>query len=396
MNAPTTQLTELKNPALAPDVKIDFFSKNGFDLACRIAKAFSTSDAVPAAFRQFNEKKEKGGGFVLVENPAAIGNCLVAIEVSKSVGLSTISVMQNADVIQGKLRWSSKFQIAAVNASGRFSPLKFKLQNLGRIKAKYKEKLGWNKQLNRYDFKEHEVEIDNWECVAWAYELDAAKRPTKEIVQSIPVTMQMAVEEGWYSKEGSKWQGSMRFQMLQYRAGTFFASIYAPDVIMGMGQSTEDAGDIIDVTPQADGSFAASASTLQNLRSAPDVGEIPTGVPSDDDGAGGQGGSEQNSNSASAESNSGAQDASAQNSAASPAGSSQQQGGPSFEDAMAEVKAGNIDAAKDIARSLPDGQRTQIEAAIANKAAAQAQGNAQQQAAPASRRSGSRSSSAPE
>lgn len=395
MNAPTTQLTELKNPALAPDVKIDFFSKNGFDLACRIAKAFTTSDAVPAAFRQFNEKKDRNGS-TFVENPSAMGNCLVAIEVSKSVGLSMISVMQNADVIQGKLRWSSKFQIAAVNASGRFSPMKFKLTNLGRIKAKYKEKLGWNKQLNRYDFAEHEVEIDNWECVAWAYELDAAKRPTKEIVQSIPVTMQMAVEEGWYSKEGSKWQGSMRFQMLQYRAGTFFASIYAPDVIMGMGQSTEDASDIIDVTPQADGSFAASASTLQNLRSAPDVGEIPTSSPSDDDGAGGQGGSEQNSSSASAESNSGAQSASAQNSAASPAGSSQQHGGPSFEDAMAEVKAGNIDAAKDIARSLPDGQRTQIEAAIANKAAAQAQGNAQQQAAPASRRSGSRSSSAPE
>ncbi len=278
MNAPN-KLVEMKQTGMvatnAPDVKIDFFSKHGFELACRIAKAFATSDAVPAAFRQFNEKKERGGGIVLVENPAAIGNCLVAIEVSKSVGLSMISVMQNADVIQGKLRWSSKFQIAAVNSSGRFSPLKFKLTNLGRIKAKYKEKLDWNKQLNRYNFEEHEVEIDNWECTAWAYELDANKRPTSEIVQSIPVTMQMAVEEGWYSKEGSKWQGAMRFQMLQYRAGTFFASIYAPDVIMGMGQSAEESHDIIDVVPQADGSFAATSSTLQELRSAPDVGTIP-------------------------------------------------------------------------------------------------------------------------
>jgi hypothetical protein len=231
---------------------------------------------VPAQFRQFVEKKERGGGVTLVENPAAIGNCLVAMEVSRSVGLSVIAVMQNADVIQGKLRWSSKFQIAAINASGRFSPLKFKLQNLGRIKAKYKEKLGWNKQLNRFDFAEHEVEIDNWECVAWAYELDANKRPTKEIVQSIPITMQMAVEEGWYSKEGSKWQGSMRFQMLQYRAGTFFGSIYAPDVLMGMGKSTEEEVDVIDVVPQADGSYAATSATLQELRSAPDVGTIPT------------------------------------------------------------------------------------------------------------------------
>lgn len=385
MNAPTdksqtTDLATLRNPALAPDVKIDFFSKNGFDLACRIAKAFSTSDAVPASFRQFNEKKEKGGGSVFIENHAAIGNCLVAIEVSKSVGLSMISVMQNADVIQGKLRWSSKFQIAAVNASGRFSPLKFKLLNLGRIKAKYKEKLGWNKQLSRYDFAEHEVEIDNWECVAWAYELDANRRPTKEIVQSIPVTMQMAVEEGWYSKDGSKWQGAMRFQMLQYRAGTFFASIYAPDVIMGMGQSTEDAGDVIDVTPQADGTFAASQTTLQELRAGADVGSIPTGGMEQGDGDG-DGNGEQNSTSAAAE----ASTAHAQpgGGGAAPLNPS---GAPTFEDAMAEVKAGNIDAAKDIARSLPDGQRTQIETAIANRSA---QGNSQQAHKPASRRSGS-------
>lgn len=240
----------------SPDVKIDFFSKQGFELACGIAKAFATSDAVPEAFRQFAEKKDKFGNIAIVENPSALGNCLVAIEVSKSVGMSMVSVMQNADVIKGKLRWSSKFQIAAVNASGRFSPLKFKLQNLGPIKAKYKEKQGWNKQLNRYDFIEHELEIDNWECVAWAYELDANKQPTTEIVQSIPVTMQMAVEEGWYSKDGSKWQGAMKFQMLQYRAASFFASIYAPDIIMGMGQSSEEAHDIIDVTPQPDGSFA--------------------------------------------------------------------------------------------------------------------------------------------
>lgn len=275
MSAPTT-LAEMKSPATPTDVKVDFFSKNGFELACRIAKAFSTSDAVPAQFRQYVEKKERGGGVQLVENPSALGNCLVAFEVSRTIGMSTVAVMQNADVIQGKLRWSSKFQIAAINASRRFSPLKFKLTNLGRIKARYKEKQDWNKQLSRYNFVEHEVEIDNWECIAWAYELDAHGRPTKEVVQSIPVTMKMAVEEGWYSKEGSKWQGAMRFQMLQYRAGTFFGSIYAPDVLMGMGKSAEEEYDAIDVVPQADGTYAAPAATLQELRSGPDVGSIPT------------------------------------------------------------------------------------------------------------------------
>lgn len=280
MNAPTN-LAEMKQTGSAvttsADIKIDFFSKNGFELACRMAKAFATSNAVPEAFQAVIAKKEKGGNIVYVENNEAIGNCLVAIDVASSIGMSITAVMQNADMIQGKLRWSSKFQIAAINASRRFTPLKFKLNNLGRIKAKYKEKLDWNNQLRRFNFAEHEVEIDNWECVAWAYELDERGRPTKEVCQSIPITMQMAVEEGWYSKEGSKWQGAMRFQMLQYRAGTFFGSIYAPDIIMGMGKSREEADDIIDIVQQPDGSFAAAQTTLQELRTGSDVGNIPSG-----------------------------------------------------------------------------------------------------------------------
>lgn len=94
------------------------------------------------------------------------------------------------------------------------------------------------------------------------------------------------------------------------------------------------------------------------------------------------------------------QDSSAQNSGSSNASvmPQQQQGGPTFEDAIAAVKSGDIDTAKDIARGLPDGQQQLIDAAITNKKAeqAQAQGSAAAQAAPASRRSGSRSSSAPE
>lgn len=65
-------------------------------------------------------------------------------------------------------------------------------------------------------------------------------------------------------------------------------------------------------------------------------------------------------------------------------GHQQQPGAPTFEDAMAAVKSGDIDAARDIARSLPEGQGKQIDAAIANRSA---QGAAQsQQSAPASRR----------
>lgn len=281
MNA-QTDITTLRNPPAPPDLQVDFFSRNGFDLACRIAKAYATSNAVPPAFRLVVEKKERvGNGYntVLVDNPAAIGNCLIAIEVSNSVGMSITSVMQNADVIDNRLRWSSQFQIAAVNASRRFSPLRFKLKNLGRINATYKEKGAWNKNKGpngAYDTIDRHVEIDNWECIAWAYVLDSRGAPTAEVVQSIPVSMQMAVEEGWYSRNGSKWHGAMRFQMLQYRAGTFFASIYAPDIIMGMGKSKEEYRDAIDMELRDDGVFASSGPTLQDLRAGNDRESIDT------------------------------------------------------------------------------------------------------------------------
>lgn len=44
-----------------------------------------------------------------------------------------------------------------------------------------------------------------------------------------------------------------------------------------------------------------------------------------------------------------------------------QQAGPTFEDAVAEVNAGNFDVARDIARGLQEGQQAAIEQAIANK-----------------------------
>lgn len=72
-------------------------------------------------------------------------------------------------------------------------------------------------------------------------------RRTDEVVESIPVSMKMAVEEGWYPKSGSKWQTEMRYQMLQYRAGAFFGRIHAPDVVMGMGKTTEERMDTIEI-----------------------------------------------------------------------------------------------------------------------------------------------------
>jgi hypothetical protein len=239
-----------------PDQAVNMFSARGFALSQRIAMAFSKSTAVPAQFREFNEKRGPGGVVQWIENPAALGNCLVAIEVAQAVGMSITAVMQNADMIEGKLRWSAKFIIAAINASGRFTPLEFDLKNAGRIKAKYKEKLGWNDQKRGFDFREVEVEVDNWECRAWAMVMQNG-RPTDKRVQSAKVSMKMAVEEGWYGKSGSKWQTEMYEQMLMYRAGSFFGNIHAPDIVMGMGRTREEVEDMTTIDMTRDGQVAS-------------------------------------------------------------------------------------------------------------------------------------------
>lgn len=228
---------------------IDLLSPQGFEFGIRLARALASSNAVPEQFRATIEKKDRDFNVTYVENPNAIGNCLVAIEVARSIGMSVVSVMQNADNINGKLRWTSKFQIAAVNASGRFGPLQYDIKPRGKIKAKYREKQGWNKQTRKYDYVEHEVEIEDVECRAWAYARQNGVLTTRR-VEGPPVSMKMAVEEGWYAKDGSKWQGEMRELMLQYRAGTFFAAIHASDIVMGMGQPAEVERDIIDITPE--------------------------------------------------------------------------------------------------------------------------------------------------
>lgn len=301
MNQPTS-LARLQNAGNAvaeantPDYAVDMFTEKGFALANRIAKAYASSDAVPSQFRMVNMKRQRGANSeyseVPVPNDAAIANCLVAIEVARAVGMSITAVMQNADMIEGKLRWSGKFVIAAINASGRFSPLRFQMKNLGAIKATYKEKGTWNREDKRYNMVEKTVDVDNIQCIAWALPkgypeprpspqqmvqfrgrlLDLYKELGAPVIESAPVSMRMVVEEGWYAKAGSKWQTEMRDLMFMYRAGSFFGNIHAPDIVMGMGRTSEEERDIttVDVSPTGE----VLSVTPEQLRGAA-VSDVP-------------------------------------------------------------------------------------------------------------------------
>ncbi|MEI2416176.1 hypothetical protein V8Z80_08320 [Orrella sp. JC864] len=263
--AQTTDIAALQRPPATTPLAVNMFTAEGFELAQRIARAYQTANAVPSAFRAVTIKREKQGNDyydVEVPNPAALGNCIVAIETAQAVGMSITAVMQNANVIEGRLSWSGKFVIAAINASRRFSPLRFRITHKGMIKATYKEKGQWNRELRRYDMIEREIEVENIECVAWAYVMENGRR-TDEIVEGVPVSIKMAVEEGWYSKPGSKWQTELKHLMLQYRAGSFFGNIHAPDIVMGMGRTTEEWQDTLDAHTGPDGSISVNLDELR-------------------------------------------------------------------------------------------------------------------------------------
>ena len=52
----------------------------------------------------------------------------------------------------------------------------------------------------------------------------------------------MAQKEGWSTKPGSKWL-TMSEQMLAYRAGSFFARAYCPEVLLGV-QTIDEIQDV--------------------------------------------------------------------------------------------------------------------------------------------------------
>ena len=200
-----------------------------------MAKMFSTSSLVPAQFRDTVEKYNSATRQKeLVKNPEALANCAIALDMASRLNANPIMVMQNLYVIEGRPSWSSQWIIACVNKSGRFSPLQFRIEDLGEQEVQYEE-FAWVSGKKQSSIKK--TVIRNLVCVAHAKSLD-----TGEVVESAPVSMELAVKEGWYGKNGSKWQ-TMPEVMLRYRAAAFFGRVYAPDLLMGF-QSQEEAEEL--------------------------------------------------------------------------------------------------------------------------------------------------------
>lgn len=85
-------------------------------------------------------------------------------------------VMQNLYIVKGVPSWSSKFLIALINMSGRFSALRYKKKSLGKIgKIMFNETV-WDNVARKNTLVSREfdgTDIDNIECVAYATELSS-------------------------------------------------------------------------------------------------------------------------------------------------------------------------------------------------------------------------------
>lgn len=156
-------------------------SSDSFKMAYQMAKALSQSTIVPAHFQR-NE-----------------ANCLVAISQAQKLDIDPFTVMQNMYMIQGKISWSSSFLIAMINASGKYD---MELQ-----------------------FDEEEKDGKPYSCKCWT-EKDGRK------VDGVKVTMDMADDEGWTKKNGSKWK-TLPALMLRYRSASFFAKLNCPELTNG-------------------------------------------------------------------------------------------------------------------------------------------------------------------
>ena len=149
----------------------------------KIAKTLSNSSILPAQYR------------------GNVANCFVACEMAARMDVSPLFVMQNLHVIEGRPSWSSSACIALINGCGLFRDVRFNMVG--------------------------EVGTPSRGCY-----ISATRVGTGEHVQGTTVTIQLAIDEGWMERKGTKWK-TMPEQMLKYRAAAFFARIECPNVLMG-------------------------------------------------------------------------------------------------------------------------------------------------------------------
>lgn len=278
MSNPTTnqtvQLGQLQrspvSEAMLPAVNPGFGSLQAYELMLRQAKALSSSTLVPTQYRQIIQKLDRDGQpkGPAIENPNAIPNCMIALNMATRMNADPLMVMQNLVVVEGRPSWSSQWVIAQINNCGRFEPLRFDMVSEGPKDVQY-EFTEWGEQRGQRVRKTATVHLDdNIICVAWTVPkgvqipngvvtLKQAIEAGLPVLKGPKVSMEIAVKEGWLQRSGSKWQ-TMPELMLHYRSGAFFGRLYAPELLMGI-PSEDEVRDMGVLQQAADGTYAPAA-----------------------------------------------------------------------------------------------------------------------------------------
>ena len=250
----STSLAQARSAAGRTEISMGFGNSDSFELMQRAAKLLSSSTLVPAAYRSVIEKTDRYGNVTdSRQNPNALANAVVALNMANRMGADPLMVMQNLYIVEGRPSWSSQWIIAAINGCGRFSPLRFDIKSRGKRKIEYVTFVWENRQRQE---AHNTIEVEDKVCVAWAIEKETGER-----LESPPVSIEMAVKEGWYTKNGSKWQ-TMDEVMLRYRTASFFGKLYAPELLMGL-QSAEEVQDIIEASTGPDGTIQVDVDALR-------------------------------------------------------------------------------------------------------------------------------------
>lgn len=153
-------------------------------------------------------KRYAGSTMVPVNYQNKPDNCFVAVELAARMNVSPTLVMQNLIVVQGKPSWAGQACIALVNGSGKFT--------------------------HDLDF----IETGTPNTEKWGCYCETVRKSDGRKLTGAEITMDMAKKEGWLDKNGSKWK-TMPDQMLKYRAASFFARTYCPEVLMGFSTADE-------------------------------------------------------------------------------------------------------------------------------------------------------------
>ena len=172
----------VKEPTQNPNAVTMWNDAKLYNQSLAMAQTLSKSEIIPQSY--------KG-------KPA---DCLSAIDIANRLGLSPAIVMQNSQCVRGNFTWKGSACKAMIDGCGRY-------------------------QKTRYVYVGEEGK-DSYGCYLEAIDNDG------EIIKGVPVTIAMAKKEGWYNKDGSKWQ-TMSDLMLKYRAAAFFMRTECASIAMG-------------------------------------------------------------------------------------------------------------------------------------------------------------------